>query len=227
MRSSAVSVVMPAWNAERFIEEAIRSALDQTSPPTAIIVVDDGSIDATAAIAAGVDARVTVLRREHAGVGPTRTAGVAATTTEFIAFLDADDVWLPRKLERQMEVIDSDATLDAVFCLMDEFHDLAYPPPAGVRAPKRGVAAPLSGALLMRRHLVEQLGPFNANPAGDWLEWWSRARSHELREEFVPEVLWRRRLHAENNSFPSADSKAILDVARAHRRALRAKTASQ
>ncbi|MEY2447624.1 MAG: hypothetical protein QOH79_1100 [Acidimicrobiaceae bacterium] len=224
MTSSSVSVVMAAWNAERFIEEALASAVGQSTPPAAIVVVDDGSTDATASLAASFDDSVTVLSREHAGIGAARTAGIAATTTDLVAFLDADDVWMTHKLERQLALIDDDPAVEAVFCLMDEFNDPVHRPPAGVRAPRRGVPAALSSAALLRRELVERLGPFEATPVGEWVGWWARARAQDVNEACVPEVLLHRRLHDDNNSFRRDDhGSTFLEIAREHRRAMRAK----
>ena len=222
MTTDQVSVVMPAWNAERFIEEALRSILDQTVPPAAIVVVDDGSTDATARLAAGIDRSVTVLRRDHAGVGASRTAGVAATSSEFVAFLDADDVWMPAKLERQLAVFDCDPATDAVFCHIEEFRDPAGVALAGVRPPRPTAAGTLTSAALLRRDLFERVGAFDTTPVGEWVGWWARARALGVREHVVPEVLVRRRLHANNNShLRHDDGKTFLAIARAHHRTLR------
>lgn len=213
---------MPAWNAERFIEEALASALEQTLPPAIIVVVDDGSTDATARLAASVHRTVRVIQRDHAGIGAARNAAVAATASEFVAFLDADDVWLPGKLERQLAVLDADGSTDAVFCSIDEFHDPVDVPPVTVRPPRRSVAAALTSAALLRRDLVERLGPFAETPVGEWAEWWARARAEGVREAFVPDVLVRRRLHARNNSHVRDDEgKTFLAIARAHSHAVR------
>jgi glycosyltransferase involved in cell wall biosynthesis len=217
-----VSAVIPARDAERFIEEALRSILEQTVPPASIVVVDDGSSDRTAEIADSLAPSISVMRRTHAGIGAARTAGVEATTSEFVAFLDADDLWLPHKLERQLEAVDADPSLDAVFCLIDEFHDPVDVPPAGVRRPQRSVAAALSSAALVRRDLIERLGSFSTTPLGEWIEWWARARARGVSEHFVPDVLTRRRIHASNNTHLRDDrGTTYLAIARAHRRAVR------
>lgn len=94
-----ISVIIPAHNAADFLPRAIDSVRAQTRPPSEIIVVDDGSVDASVAIAR--DKGVQVLARGHAGVSATRNCGIDAATSPWLAFLDADDVWEPRKLERQ------------------------------------------------------------------------------------------------------------------------------
>lgn len=96
-----VSVIVPAFNAEATLAAALRSALTQSYANIEIILVDDGSTDRTAEIAAGFPG-VTVLRQANAGVAAARNAGIAASRGEWLAPLDADDLWHPAKLERQV-----------------------------------------------------------------------------------------------------------------------------
>lgn len=89
-----ISVVIPAFNVERCLDRAIDSVLTQEPVPE-VIVVNDGSEDSTAEVARGYGDKITFLDRQHAGPGATRNAGIAAAAGELIAFLDADDFWLP------------------------------------------------------------------------------------------------------------------------------------
>lgn len=98
-----VSVVVPARNAARYLDQAVESALAQTYRPLEVIVVDDGSTDETPALAARYGSALQYLRQDHAGVSVARNRGVSAARAEYVAFLDADDEWMPRKLEVQME----------------------------------------------------------------------------------------------------------------------------
>ncbi len=219
MSDGRVAVVIPAHDASRFIEPAIRSALEQTAPPARVIVVDDGSSDDTADVAAAVGAQVTVLRREWQGAGATRNAGIDLVDNEFVAFLDADDLWLPQKLERQLALLDDEPGVDAVFCLLDEFLDGVEPGESGVRAPRSGEPAALATCALLRRGTVDRIGPFATVRVGDWVEWWARARALGVREYVLPEVLARRRIHGRNNSLArSAGGATFLDIAREHLR---------
>src|SRR5438128_10593151 len=99
-----VSIVMAARDAERFVGEAIESVGGQTHAEWELIVVDDGSADATAAAAGAFgDPRIRVLRSERIGVlAQVRNRGIDEARGEWIAFLDADDAWEPAKLERQL-----------------------------------------------------------------------------------------------------------------------------
>ena len=97
-----VSCIVPAFNGERFLAEAIESILAQSYSNVPIIVVDDGSTDATPQVAARFEDRITYVRQENAGPATARNRGLKEVEGEFIAFLDADDLWEENKLERQL-----------------------------------------------------------------------------------------------------------------------------
>lgn len=105
---SLVSVIMPAYNAERHIAESIQSVLDQTYKNWELVVVDDGSTDGTAEIVqrfASNEKRVLCIFQQNSGQGKARNTGVDSSSGELIAFLDSDDLWLPEKLERQVQTL--------------------------------------------------------------------------------------------------------------------------
>ncbi len=104
--AETVSVVIPAFNAERWVDETLRSVRAQTHRALEIVVVDDGSYDRTAAIVeahARLDPRLRLVRQANGGVAVARNRGVAETTAPFVAPVDADDLWAPTKIERQLE----------------------------------------------------------------------------------------------------------------------------
>ncbi|HEY9827653.1 MAG TPA: glycosyltransferase family 2 protein, partial [Stenomitos sp.] len=101
-----VSVVIPAYNAEQYILETIRSVQNQTFSAFEILVVDDGSTDQTLALLETLnEPRLRVITGQHKGVSAARNCGIAAAQGEFIAFLDADDLWTPDKLQDQVEAL--------------------------------------------------------------------------------------------------------------------------
>jgi hypothetical protein len=107
--SALISVIIPAYNAERTIGETLASALTQTHRTIEVIVVDDGSTDETAAIVEAVsrdDARVRLIRQSNAGVCAARNAAIAASSGTYVAPLDADDVWHPEKLSLQVAALE-------------------------------------------------------------------------------------------------------------------------
>jgi glycosyltransferase involved in cell wall biosynthesis len=103
-----VSVVIPVYNRPAAVRRAIDSVLAQTCQDFEIIVVDDGSLDATpASVTALVDPRITLIRHErNRGGSAARNTGIRASSAPYLAFLDSDDAWLPTKLERQLEVFE-------------------------------------------------------------------------------------------------------------------------
>ncbi len=112
-----VSVILPAYNAERFLGRALRSALAQTYPHLEIIVVDDGSTDRTAeVIRSFTDARVRSLSQPNRGQGAARNLGIRESAGRYLTFLDADDVYLPQKVERQVECLTGHPDRAVVFC---------------------------------------------------------------------------------------------------------------
>jgi glycosyltransferase involved in cell wall biosynthesis len=109
-----VSVIIPAYNASGTLARAVESALSQTRPPDEIIVVDDGSADRTPEVARGFGDRLRYLRQENAGAAAARNRGVAEAAGDWVAFLDADDWWLPHRLQRGMEIAGRQASLQWV-----------------------------------------------------------------------------------------------------------------
>lgn len=114
-----VSVVIPAYNSSRFIAEAVASVLTQTFADTEVIVVDDGSTDATGDIVARFPG-VTCIRKPNGGASSARNFGVRMASGELIAFLDADDVWHPQKLAAQVRLMDLHPDCDLGYTLRAE-----------------------------------------------------------------------------------------------------------
>lgn len=115
MFETLVSVIIPAYNAERTLEATVRSALVQTWRNLEVIIVDDGSKDNTLERARAIkDERVSVLTRPNGGVAAARNTGIRAAQGKYVALLDADDLWVPHKLERQLMVLENEPNVFAV-----------------------------------------------------------------------------------------------------------------
>src|SRR5262245_50952803 len=115
MEGSLITCIVPAYNVERYLSEAIDSILAQTYRPLRVIVADDGSTDRTAKIAAEYGKRIIYLRQTNHGYPAAKNLGLSAAEGDFIAFLDADDMWHPEKLARQMERFEKRPELDLCF----------------------------------------------------------------------------------------------------------------
>ncbi len=111
-----VSVIVPTYNRAQLLPKAIDSILGQTYSKIELIIVDDGSTDGTEQILQNYGERIRVLRQENAGPAIARNRGIRAAKGDIVAFLDSDDLWLPTKLQRQMELLES-AGPDVVCCL--------------------------------------------------------------------------------------------------------------
>lgn len=116
-----ISVVIPVFNGAAYVAQAIDSVLDQTVPPTEVVVVDDGSSDSTAEVVQRYQPRVLYRRQANQGPGAARNLGIRESKGEFLAFLDSDDLWLPEKLRLQKAALDEDPELNLVFCHMSRF----------------------------------------------------------------------------------------------------------
>lgn len=117
-----VSVIIPTYNYGRFITEAIESVLAQTFPIHEIIVVDDGSTDETEKNVRKFGAKVRYFKQKNGGVCAARNNGVENSSGDFIAFLDADDEWLPEKIEKQIAKFGEDDKIGLVHCGMRYFN---------------------------------------------------------------------------------------------------------
>jgi glycosyltransferase involved in cell wall biosynthesis len=140
-RKPGVSVIIPCYNGERFIAEAIDSVLDQSFSDLEIIVVDDGSTDDSRTIVKRYAASGRVTRIDHdenRGIAAARNTGIRAARAEFIAFLDQDDLWYPQKLQKQLRIFELDgaAEIGLVFSA-HEISLMGKPPriPRGMRVP--------------------------------------------------------------------------------------------
>jgi glycosyltransferase involved in cell wall biosynthesis len=200
---SGVGVVVPVHNGGRYLADALRSVLGQTHPAVAVVVVDDGSTDDSAAVAASFGPDVRLVSQPRRGAGAARNRGVDELSGEYVAFLDADDLWEPDKLERQVAAIRGDETLDVVFGHAIAFLSQDVTEPRLVAtALDRPVPAPVASTALIRSEAFRRVGRFATDRAvGEFLDWHLRAREAGLRELMLESVVLRRRVHDANSSF--------------------------
>ena len=209
------SVVIPAFNAAATLGQALQSILDQTVRPQHIIVVDDGSTDGTAAAVAGMSG-ITVIRQDNRGPGGATTTGFRRVVTPFVATLDADDLWLPRKIERQAACFQRDPGLAGVFSLARLFADGAVPDPDGEGAVRRLWTRT---TLLFRTEAAREVGDFIDLPGrlGEVIDWLGRSRDLGQRHALVEEILALRRIRPGSLSWrcDAERSRGYLAAARA------------
>jgi glycosyltransferase involved in cell wall biosynthesis len=223
-----VSVIIPVYNGERFLAEAIDSVLNQILPPDEIIVVNDGSTDGTAQVVAGLAAVAPIPIRysyqDNQGPSVARNAGMQIASGDPVAFLDADDLWLPDKLERQLAFLAETPELDYVGCRVRSVLELGQEWPGSLNRVYWESQPPTytSSALLIRRAAWERVGPFDPHRRlGEDADWIMRARDLSIQAAVVPQVLLIKRIHDQNLTHQAAAMGH--DLLRALRHSMRRK----
>lgn len=216
---TTVSTIIPAYNAAKFVREAVDSALAQIGVENEVIVVDDGSTDETPQILAEYGSRIQVVRQVNQGQHAARNHGARVARGEWLAFLDADDIWLPEKLARQLACDEPQA--DLRFTHRENFGEIdrvtRHPP-----LPSSGffsdpfnsmfVLNPITtSSVLLRKSVFQNLGGFCEQLTIGCEDWdlWLRYAQLGKRFAFLPKVLLRYRLH------PQSTSKSVGRMCRA------------
>ncbi|MBX9581390.1 MAG: glycosyltransferase [Gemmataceae bacterium] len=188
----SVSVVMAARNYARFLPQAVESVLTQTVTDWELVIVDDGSSDDTPAAARPflADRRVRYVRADRLGQPRAKNLGVGLTRGEFVAFLDADDIWHPAKLERQLPLFTANPGVGVVHCGRAVIDEAGRPVDRSAPAGPRGrVLAPLFvynsvcfSSVVVRRRVFEHVGGFDPvwDLAIDYDFWLRVARHYEF-----------------------------------------------
>jgi glycosyltransferase involved in cell wall biosynthesis len=194
-----ISVIIPVYNTERYVAESVDSVLAQTRPADEVIVVDDGSTDGTLCVLQQFGPRITVLQQEHRGVSAALNRGLAYATGNHLAFNDADDLWLPQKLELQCELLAREPTTEAVFSMVRQFVSPDWDGGRNVAAPPPEQAGTIRTTMLIRRASFDRIGEFDTSVQVEFIDWYARAQVQGLKTQIVPQVLFLRRLHATNS----------------------------
>jgi glycosyltransferase involved in cell wall biosynthesis len=204
--SPGTSVIIPSYNSAAYLPDAIDSALNQTIVPLEVIVVNDGSTDETPRILERYQGRIVAITQENRGLSGARNRGIAAARGELVAFLDADDVWLPEKLEKQIECLNEHPRAGLVHSAA-----LLWNHETGVQGVRfNGNPGQLAGAcyeefftlnrvtvstMVVRRECLAKVGIFDEDirrpTTQDWDLCFRIARYHELAYIDKPLILYR------------------------------------
>lgn len=195
-----ISILIPTYNCEQYLTEAIQSVLAQTYQNIEIIVIDDGSTDGSAEIAQSY----TTVRYElqtHQGAGAARNRGAELAQGQFLAFLDADDLWVTDKLSHQMTAFENNPQLDMVFGHVKQFHspDLDDNLKQQIHCPSEPIAGYHPGTMLIKRDTFFQIGTFDTHwKLGEFVDWYLKAVEKGMKSMMLSTVLMHRRLHSTN-----------------------------
>lgn len=191
--SSGVSVVIAAQNEETLIAECVASIRQQTLPPAEVLLVDDGSTDRTVEAARDAWPSIRAIRQAAAGPAAAMNHGIREARQPLLAFLDADDLWAPDKLERQLAILEADPLVDGVLGRVESF--------VCPRAEGHAFVVPEAqpgwsfGALTIRREAFDQVGPMAEEIVlGYQIDWFDRARRGGVRFALPEQTVLHRRL---------------------------------
>lgn len=209
-----VSVIVPAFNCDDTIAETIQSVLDQTFSDFELIIVDDGSTDETTAIVSQFDdERIVYTRQKHQERAVARNRGISLAKGKYIAFVDADDLWLSKKLEKQLRLMETQPELGLAYCDLFYFDAVAckdielFSRQVRLHRGKVGLHLLLkvnfiqSPTALVRRETIDQVGLFDPSlpPVEDWDMWLRIAFLAPI--DYVAEPLARYRVHENMTSW--------------------------
>ena len=212
-----ISAVVPVFDGARWLAAALESARAQTLPPDEIVVVDDGSTDDSAAIARAVPG-VRVVTQPHAGVAAARNRGLDEARGELIAWLDADDLWMPDKLAIQVALLDERPELDYVLGHQRYLVEPGVPIPAWIPDGDVTRETPLYGTctMLVRATAFARVGRFDERRLiAEDSDWLARARDAGVLGTVVERALIQRRVHDRNLSSRYRSREAVFSVLRA------------
>lgn len=212
-RNVDVSVIVPTYNCEPYIEQTLRSVLAQSVSPLEVIVVDDGSTDSTVARAEAMGERVRVHRQTNRGVSHARNLGFELSRGSYVCFLDHDDYWFPWKLELQTGVMAADPGIAVAYTPFREWHinDSSFPPPEALGEVRPVTVAidpeysgyvyhhflltcwALTSTAMIRRDAFAEVGGFDVSLpfAEDWDLWLRIARGHRFAKIDFVSTLYR------------------------------------
>lgn len=223
MNQPLVSVIIPNYNYGRFLRQAIDSALAQTYSNIEIIVVDDGSSDDSDEILNSFSAKIRWIKQTNQGVSAARNRAVAESGGEILAFLDADDVWLPAKIEKQVAVFSSDDKIGLVHCGKLDVDDSEKPISEHLDGMSGAVSHDLlryrrdvilggGSASAITREAFEKSGAFDTKMriGEDWEFYYRVSKNYQV--GFVPEILLKYRIHSSNSFAGNASSVSRMEV---------------
>ena len=212
--SERISVIVPVYNAEAYLAEALDSVLDQTLRPDEIIVADDGSTDTSAAIAERYG--VTLLRQSNTGVSDARNLAISRATGDFIALLDADDIWPETKLADQVDALRQHPEAGYALGYQRYLFEGDRPADWFVRTHVEDSEPGYSPSVWMiRRSVWDRVGVFEpGRRLGEDIDWLARANDLGITFHMVPKVLLVRRIHDNNLTGLPETRRAWLRVLR-------------
>jgi glycosyltransferase involved in cell wall biosynthesis len=198
-----ITAIIAVYNGERYIEAAIKSILAQTVPITEIIIIDDGSNDATVQkIEAFQLPNIILLKQQNSGQAKAINAALPLVKGDFITFLDADDIWKSNKTALQLAAFEKNPTAQLCFGGMEEFisPELPIVEQQKIRVNPVNLYAKVRPCMMIRRKTMQEFVFFPEVPTMDFIAWYASIKHKVTSEVFVDAIVLERRLHLNNVS---------------------------
>jgi glycosyltransferase involved in cell wall biosynthesis len=210
LAESTVTAAIPVRDGEAYLAQAIESVLAQSRPCDQVVVVDNGSSDRSAEIAAGFAPALEVVHEPQPGIGAARNAALRSARGDHVAFLDADDLWEPEKTALQLAALEAEPRLQLVFGHVRQFVSpgLGEEAAEALRVPADPQPGLYMGTMLARRTAIDAVGPWPEDVrVSDGLAFLLRAKELGLGQAMLAETVTLRRLHGENHSIQNRDQR--------------------
>lgn len=222
-----VSVILPVYNGEKYLAEALESVFSQDYPYLEVIVVDDGSTDRTWEVMQRFAGKIKTVRQQNRGLGASRNAAIQICQGEYFAFLDHDDYWEKTKISKQMQILLAEKEKDPLlFTHVKQFFcpTLTKEEKSKIWFDETEQPGYFAGTLLVSRKRFQEIGCFlEEKVLGEFVDWYLRALEKKIPVQVFPETMLYRRVHQQNmgrqkEQYNRTDYLKILKASLARRR---------
>ena len=205
-----VTSIIPAFNREKYIAEAIESVLNQTYRNIEIIVIDDGSTDNTPRILSSYNGKIKYFLQPNSGASAARNSGISKASGDFISFLDSDDLWEKNKISLQMECFENNPGIDICLCNTKIFSEKKITD----FDQKYIIATPYHlCSILIKKDVLKRVGYFKTNlKSGEDTDFFLRIKEMGIPLKILQDKLVYIRIHANNltKDFKIRDKEAVF-----------------
>jgi glycosyltransferase involved in cell wall biosynthesis len=205
-----VTVLIGVYNGEKYLAEAIETVIAQNCDSIEIMVINDGSTDGTEEVIKSYGSKVRHLSQSNLGQPSALNLGLSQVQSPYIAFLDADDLYLPDRILLQVEFLEDNPHVDFVFGSVEQFFcsTLSLEEREKWICPRGITSGYLAAAGLFRKECFERVGPFNEEyRIGSFIDWYMRSQERGLKAGLMSDLVLRRRIHGNNIGMNSPNAK--------------------
>ncbi len=206
-----ISVIIPVYNGDRYLKEAIESVLAQDYEPLEIIIIDDGSTDNSANIAQSFGKKINYYYQENGGHGSAINYGLEVAKGDYLAFLDSDDIWSENKLTLQMKVMLNEPEIDILLGMVKQFFspELDQETKAKIYCEPNLMKGYVFGTMIIKRDAFLRVGKLNQNyTIGSFIDWFFNASESKINIKILPELVLYRRLHTTNSTIVNPQNRS-------------------